>query len=1143
MKMKRGLKGIASFMIFLIVTLPFYVSSVMAAPDTLTVVKTSGEDGVSGFRRGFDATKITVEVSPDPPRSVQPSQIQWVLNYGGNSTNPFTCCTQKSGSAAYTCVADGIMSPLTFGTYSYLACGVGCTCNPGEGVTTCRKETTITTDDAAPTVTSKSVSPSVSNGGDATLSLTLADGIGGDAAICSGIGTVDIMYGSILVASVLVNTTACTHSFTQTFSSASFPNGNDSLCIFPSDRLGNVLTGMTSENCLSFAKDDTPPSISDITLLSAEADVPINFVSAGTPSMRLKAFVTSSLYFGAPTVSATISKAGTQAATTTFSCVTAGSPDAWNCTSNSFSVAVDATTILDITVTAEDEGGNEASATTSIGVNVDTDQGQVLEVGTTVMRTINGQLTGFVTSKRPNRLYAIIAESGAGFAGNKVSFNLATGQHIPATCSQLDASTWLCENTDFTVSSTWGDSITGTFQGTDDAGQQVTPSTFTFYIDSEYPEFNRIVLFNEGPNNAGQTFFLSGDSMLIKVYFDEKPSTKDRQAGMMDDFNTMNATLDLSKVTGETEARLPEGCGFVTELTPLPEGESPPPELEGQWVCYWHITTPAHLLEFKVNIADALGNKPSPASTSWMKDVYVEYVDAVSGQSKEMYVPDGVTPGISDDVVNPNCWLLKEPLEANPPVVDAEIASIAGHNVWYKLHLDPESCVAVNNNDVRLASINLDPATCTGDTDVIQGAAIVTPSPNSQDSYLKLTVGPAEFTEQELRLDCALTLISDMPPRAGQDERRISQPEIENFTAIVRLQGIQAVDDALIEEIKNVKEGVDHGFMVFLDYLNRISMFIDQLCKIIYLINTINQVVAVVRLAVIPCQGIPFCKPAVPPIDGAARTTSGTFNAIVNGFYYVCQYNSCRYGFWYSDKLDDVYNNLANGANSALAGGFQGPRGRVQVLGQAPATGEPPNYPHEALLGNVAVWANPKNSIIMSLLMLCLPGIVFNLMKARQVECQYLQCLASEVPTGAPVETCVAMRAFGWCMFVYGEIFQLIPFSAFIKGMLGAIVGAFQSVMGIVGLALGLSCWLFSTGNPEDWVDEACTVIKLPKILQEFWDTIKGFRDAQAWGFGENSCDAAIEKADEVIEAHEEAEAAEEATMPPAPPAPPTPVG
>ena len=37
----------------------------------------------------------------------------------------------------------------------------------------------------------------------------------------------------------------------------------------------------------------------------------------------------------------------------------------------------------------------------------------------------------------------------------------------------------------------------------------------------------------------------------------------------------------------------------------------------------------------------------------------------------------------------------------------------------------------------------------------------------------------------------------------------------------------------------------------------------------------------------------------------------------------------------------------------------------------------------------------------------------------------------------------------------------------------------------------------------------------------EFYDTVKGFFDASAWGFGANSCENAIKKADEVIKAIE----------------------
>lgn len=105
-------------------------------------------------------------------------------------------------------------------------------------------------------------------------------------------------------------------------------------------------------------------------------------------------------------------------------------------------------------------------------------------------------------------------------------------------------------------------------------------------------------------------------------------------------------------------------------------------------------------------------------------------------------------------------------------------------------------------------------------------------------------------------------------------------------------------------------------------------------------------------------------------------------------------------------------------------------------------------------------------------------------------------------------------------MFVYGEIFQIIPFASFIKKFLNNIVGSFKSVWGIVGLAMGVICWAFKT---PDYMDQICRIAKLPETLLEFYNTVKGMVDANAWGFGANSCNSAIDKANEVIAAHEEA--------------------
>jgi hypothetical protein len=83
---------------------------------------------------------------------------------------------------------------------------------------------------------------------------------------------------------------------------------------------------------------------------------------------------------------------------------------------------------------------------------------------------------------------------------------------------------------------------------------------------------------------------------------------------------------------------------------------------------------------------------------------------------------------------------------------------------------------------------------------------------------------------------------------------------------------------------------------------------------------------------------------------------------------------------------------------------------------------------HKGYFGNV----RPENSIILSVIFLCLKGVVYNLEKARQIECRYVYCL-EKTAEGMPVSVCVFQRAMAMCKYVFNQIFNLIPFAAVIN--------------------------------------------------------------------------------------------------------------
>ena len=99
---------------------------------------------------------------------------------------------------------------------------------------------------------------------------------------------------------------------------------------------------------------------------------------------------------------------------------------------------------------------------------------------------------------------------------------------------------------------------------------------------------------------------------------------------------------------------------------------------------------------------------------------------------------------------------------------------------------------------------------------------------------------------------------------------------------------------------------------------------------------------------------------------------------------------------------------------------------------------------------------DPQHSIILSAAFLCIPGIIYNLQKARVIDCMYISCLKM-TQYGMPLYLCTYQRAYGYCKFVYGELFAMLPLKA-ISQIFQNILKAFSDPAELLGFALSLAC-------------------------------------------------------------------------------------
>ena len=100
-----------------------------------------------------------------------------------------------------------------------------------------------------------------------------------------------------------------------------------------------------------------------------------------------------------------------------------------------------------------------------------------------------------------------------------------------------------------------------------------------------------------------------------------------------------------------------------------------------------------------------------------------------------------------------------------------------------------------------------------------------------------------------------------------------------------------------------------------------------------------------------------------------------------------------------------------------------------------------------------------KESIVMSAVCVCLPGIVYNLKKWRQINCRYAVCLGNDVlEKGYPTSYCHDERSQLLCNFVVGQIFEMIPFAWLYNQFSSMVQEFYANPISVVAAVSGCLC-------------------------------------------------------------------------------------
>jgi len=156
-----------------------------------------------------------------------------------------------------------------------------------------------------------------------------------------------------------------------------------------------------------------------------------------------------------------------------------------------------------------------------------------------------------------------------------------------------------------------------------------------------------------------------------------------------------------------------------------------------------------------------------------------------------------------------------------------------------------------------------------------------------------------------------------------------------------------------------------------------------------------------------------------------------------------------------------------------------------------------------------SAYMNPKDSIVMSLLPPpCIPGIIHNLNKYRQIQCMYADCLQTGVgKQGLPVFACEDQKEYATCKYVVGELFKIIPHTAVLNYYLNLLKDTLSDPFKIIGAGVALSCKNLCPASDTGESFNYCIVPKILSMLGETLQDVTGIIEQGAFTINDDFCD------------------------------------
>lgn len=1051
--MNKYLQQIAIFMIVLVLTLPISFAA------SLKVTTISGDDKVDGLRRKVDTTTIGISAELDDG-SVTADNVKVKI---GTSSSELSVDSCSGNSCSFTRYDDMIAGKHKFTVLLY---------NQNDQLI----KTTLaylSVDNIPPVLESFVVSPKGSASGKFNFSYSVSDYAYSltDSTTCSGIDHIDIYQNDAaktLIKTVKVDPTSCKHDGITNYQTA-ISSGNIEVCAKAFDKFGYE----SAELCDSFSVDAMGPVIGGLSL-TLPSGSELGYIKGSTAAVFSTQISEESLDTNKVLADlSSLNKDSSYKSRKADSCEKVDS--VYSCKWN---IIISMTNSIKavIKVSAVDTSGNFAESSFSKDIKFDARAPVPTFVSTTQGPYLGDYYLGETAS-----FVVDFTETGIGMSSGEAYLDMTKiGKGtMKANSCQKGLSGWQCFWNDIKVSASHGSDvlIKVSTKTADDLGNKVKVELGrNFEVEKNPPTIMWInVSPIHGAYDLGETLLL-GEQAVINVHVKDSSEP----TGELDFSNFVSGSSILGSAC--VQAGIDEwDCSFTT------------PVIENSGTNSYTVS----IYDFNRNKAERTGS------------ILIYTLDSSA---------------------SPNYFTSK--VECSPSAIDREVSSMINQRVYCHVKLTPVK------NDAKPISITLH--SCSNDRveavsnegttnngaaytsnfkgfSYVQEANLFNAESGGYDPYLKFTFKSTEFNVKDVQFYCALSITG---AASGQVT---ATPEIENVVISIPLYDMPLgqLDDNIQKKIDDAKDSANNGIWKLIGTLRKLFKYAEMICNVVSIITNVVSIMSVLGKVF---AGTETLARSYPPAYWAARGQRIAWNSATESFHdgalktmgllkKFCLFTNCQMSPAEEDEAGTKKGTFSSKWFNILGGGG-GLSSALYGDPNDPTSGGNNELQTYTGINIVRDWTgkepssylNAKNSLVLSTLTFCIPGIIYNLDKYRQIQCMYADCLQTSADSGYPISVCEDQKEYATCKYIYGEIFQIIPFTAVFDYYARLVKNALSDPLNIIGFAIGWACKPQIAGSNE-WGHSWCI---WPKIIEEVGmvaNDIMSIVDGGAWSIQEDYCD------------------------------------